>query len=450
MTISTINRILHLFSDAFRDLSVQIPMADVERLAILVHHSMEHGRRIYHRSEHLFQMAEGMNPRQVLAVLFHDIVYYQLDDGLPEKAEALLKVTIRIEDNQVIILPFDAEDFCASLCVGLFGFESGSRLPLFGGMNEFLSALVATRLLEPYLPRADLVAIATSIEATIPFRSESSSGQTMFSQAEERVIQLNSALAVGLTTDDTRRLMADAVLVANRDVVNFSAADPGYFLATTWQLIEESNAPLAAMGVYLVSEYREALLRMERFLATLNPDHVFHSYRDRPSAREVASLSAAARQNIEFSLRYLDAKIVSVALLEALAVATGGDCPVSMLLGDVHSRANRQDRIENFLPTLTHEQPTDPILLSVLEKGRSIEAINDLTTSPLTAYLYRSEGAEGITKGLMQAKRMFSGEIDAGSFLLSLPPPLVRAVANACAKIAFSRASALQALPAGV
>lgn len=449
MTIATINRILRMFSDAFQDLSIPVPMKDVERLATLVHHSMEQGQRKYHTSAHLFDMAAGMNSRQTLAVLFHDIVYYQLDGGFPEKAKELLTTAVEVRNGQVVLLPMQEGDTCAQLCSGLFDFQAGDTLPLFGGMNEFLSAIVGTRLLQPYLRVADLIYIASCIEATVPFRGPCPTGQTTFERAAERVAAISQSLHAGLDEAGIHRMVIDAVLMANRDVASFSLADPGHFLATTWQLIEESNAPLAAVGVYSISEYRGALMRMEKFLATLNPDHVFHSYLGTPNARDFAALQAATRKNLAFSVAYLGAKIVSIALIEALALETGGDCPVAMLLGDIRSPYGIPDRVENFLPPLEgNGQPTDPALLAIFEKGRARESAHDLTVSPLTAYVYRYEGQAGAIRALEQAKKMFSGEQTPRQFLASLKPALVRSVAGACAHIAISRSAKLRVLEA--
>ena len=38
MAIATINRFISLFTDAFRELSVSVPVVDVERMAMLIHH----------------------------------------------------------------------------------------------------------------------------------------------------------------------------------------------------------------------------------------------------------------------------------------------------------------------------------------------------------------------------------------------------------------------------
>src|SRR5687767_90175 len=110
MTIATINRFIKLFADAFRALSAEVPMAEVERLAMLIHHSMDRSPRVYHTSAHVLDMCEGMNPRQVLATLFHDVVYYQLDGGFPSLADTLLKRVVRTERKGIVLRSVEGGD----------------------------------------------------------------------------------------------------------------------------------------------------------------------------------------------------------------------------------------------------------------------------------------------------------------------------------------------------
>ena len=447
MTIATINRFISLFSDAFTALEVKVPVADVERMAMLIHHSMDHGRRTYHTSTHVFDMCEGMNPRQVLATLFHDIVYYQLDGGFPKSAEALLKRVVRVERDVVEVRPVDSSDKGYTICTGIFGFAAGQALPLYGGMNEFLSAVVATRTLEPYLPLEDIIAIVACIEATIPFRMSNAAGRDMLDVLADRVSDVSKAVGLQPKAAEIALVVSDAAVLSNHDVSSFSEADPGRFLSTTWLLIEESNAPLSAVGIYSIVEYRGALSRMEKFLGSLNPDSIFHDYQGTPGEFEFGVLRAAARRNLEFACKYLGMKIVGIAAVEALAQATGGNCPVSMLLGDIRSPYGKPDRVEDFLPPPpADESQLDAQLLGVLEKGRAIESASDLTASPLTSYVYRSLGNDGSLRALEQAKKMFAGELSARDFLGGLDREMVRSLTQACAHIAISRREALLAL----
>jgi hypothetical protein len=449
VAIATINRFIHLFDDAFGQLGAEVPSHDVEVLAMLIHDSMEQGRRVYHTSDHVFSMCQGMNARQTLATLFHDVVYFQLDGGFPRRASGVLKRVARSGGKTVALRQIDAEDKGLLACATLFGFQPGQQLPLYGGLNEFLSAVVAERSLQPWLKTADVIAILACIEATVPFRAAGHDGREPAEVLVDRVRQVAQLLNVSLQDAEIDAMVRDAVALGNRDVESFAAPDPAVFLSNTWQLIEESNAPLAAVGVYSVREYRSALTRMESFLATLDPDHIFHRYRGLPSETEFAAMQAQARLNIAFAGSYLGAKITTMAVIEALAVATGGDCPVSMLLGDIHGPdGDAPARVERYLPPVTASAPVDARLLSVLERGRPKESGSDLTVSPLTAFVYRSLGEEGAARARQQATRMFNRKISARDFLATLDRTMVRNVTRACAEIAVSRRETLLAVDA--
>ncbi len=451
MSMATINRFIHLFSDAFEALPVEVPMHEVERLAMIVHSAMENKRRAYHTSGHVFDMCADMNSRQVLAALFHDVVYYQLDNGFPQQAAAMLEPIVHQDNGSLILRDIDSNDTALQLCADIFGFEPGQVLPLFSGMNEFLSAVVAVRLLQPYLSMPDLLAIVACIEATVPFRGIDAEGRDMPHALADRVRvqcrKYSGLLSLQEVESHVAEVLHEAVKIANRDVAGFAESNPGKFLSGTWLLIEESNAPLAAVGVYTLQDYRGALSRMETFLAGLNPAHIFNQYDGFPDDAEFARLKDVARQNIAFVCEFLGAKIATIAIIEAMALATGGNCPVSMFLGDVRSAdGSRPDRAEDFLPPASTAADVNPALLGVLEKGRAQELTSDLISSPFTAFMYRCLGRAGTLRASDQAKRMFAGELTGHEFLASLDRDMLRGMIGACARIAISRRELLQKL----
>ena len=454
MTIATINHFISLFNGAFEALSVKASMADVERMATRVHHSMESKARAYHTAGHVFGMCEGMNPQQVLAALFHDVVYYQLDNGFPPKTVDLLHAVTHLEDGDLVLNDIAPDDHALALCAAIFGFEPGQTLPLYGGMNEFLSAVVAARLLHPHLKAADLLTVVACIEATIPFRAAKPDGSTAADTLAQRVQAQGprwlATLPQSAIAAHVAQVVLHAVQLSNRDVGGFAQLDPGLFLSSTWLLIEESNAPLAAVGVYSLQDYRMALMRMDTFLGGLRPATIFQSYAGHPGPLELEALLGAARRNIGFACDFLDAKIVSISIIEALALCTGTDGPISMFLGDIRSAYGKPDRVEDFLPEAPMGRLVNADLLQVFEKGRALESANDLTASPLTAFVYRFLGHEGTRHALALARQMFDGDLAPQVFLQALDRDMVRAIIEACAQIALSRSAALRALEAGL
>jgi hypothetical protein len=137
-----------------------------------------------------------------------------------------------------------------------------------------------------------------------------------------------------------------------------------------------------------------------------------------------------------------------VAIIEALALSTGGDCPVSMFLGDIRSPYGKPERVEDFLPDITSTELVNDELLRVFEKGRTLESNNDLTASPLTAFIYRHMGHRGTQAAFRQARLMFDGVLPPAQFLQALAPDMVRPILRGCANLALSRRDALYALEA--
>jgi hypothetical protein len=454
VAIATINRFISLFDEAFKALACSISMPETERLAILVHQSMSSKTRAYHTPGHVFYMCDGMNPIQVLAALFHDVVYYQLDAGLPTPAMPWLHDVARAQDGVMVLRAIAPNDHALRLCAAVFNFSPGQTLALYGGMNEFLSAVLATRLLQPYLRPAELLAVVACIEATVPFRAPGVDGKTAPDALAERVraqyLLQSSSVEPEAVAVFVNQTIADAVVLGNRDVGGFAHADPGLFLSSTWLLIDESNAPLSSPGVYSLGEYRGALVRMAGFLSTLDPSTIFLHHNATPPPDEVARLCATAQHNIGFACDFLDAKITSMAIIEALALCTGGDCPVSMFLGDIRNLYGKPERVEDFLPEIASTQMVNDELLQVFEKGRTLESNNDLTASPLTAFIYRTMGHVRTQTAFQQARLMFAGEITPLQFLQSLEPGMVRAILRGCARLAISRTAALHTLDASL
>ena len=129
-----------------------------------------------------------------------------------------------------------------------------------------------------------------------------------------------------------------------------------------------------------------------------------------------------------------------------MALCTGTDGPISMFLGDIRSTYGRPDRVDDFLPEAPHTEVLNPDLLRVFEKGRTLESSNDLTTSPITAFVYRYIGHAGTQQALDHARAMFSGAITPLDFLRVLNRDMVCDILRASAGIAPSRRTALKLL----
>ena len=249
---------------------------------------------------------------------------------------------------------------------------------------------------------------------------------------------------VGEVLDDTLRR---AVRFGNRDVENFSDNDAARFLDNTWKLLPESNPALHSPLVYTVRDYRIALQKMEGFLATLPAERVFHTYGDEPRPEIHARRVARTTGNLELAVRYLRAKLYSIALVEAIAEVTGGDVPLDYFMGGLKSPDNPDvKRLDQYLPHFASAADLDPPLQRLLAEGRASESNFDTRPSPIGAYVMAALGQAAVMKGVELAKRWWAGASTPAEFLASQPAKPIAAVARAAANVIEIRRDRLFAL----
>jgi hypothetical protein len=450
MPQSTLQRLINHLYDAFTQLEITVPARDVEQIAFLIHHAMDGERRKYHTAHHVLQVCESLGAVETLAALFHDVIYMQVDHGFPRQTEPLLSRFVGVQDSGVCIKDDDEvrNDPLFQLCLDVFGFHVGQTWSLFSGPNELLSAFVAAKALAPYLPLQTLLAVIACIEGTIPFRNVDAHGHTCFDLLSQRLSQISARDHLGLTVADVDAMVASAVTVANNDVQGFAETDTGEFLDNTWLLLPETHGTLWSVETYSMGSYRQAIMKTESFLSALDHHSIFGRYKDVPDAAHFNSLLWQAEKNLTIAREYLGIKLLSIAVLEALALSTGGDVPVAMFMGDL--RRGEQDvvRAEDYLPAVTvaPDESYDATLLTLFEAGRTSESSFDMKASPLSLYLYKSLGGTQSKQLLCYARAMFAGQLSPRDFLAKLDKGVLGSIAQACAMIATTRRDALLAL----
>lgn len=434
------HRLIGVLHQAFETLQLSVQSKRLEEMAVLIHKAMTMQARNYHNLEHVLGFVDPQNPIQTLAGLFHDIVYYQVDQGfLPEILE-IISPYIQQAGDIFSIRPAAPDDWPFNLAAEVFGWQRGEQVTLAAGLNEFLSALVMNERLGGFVPGKALVKMDLCIEATIPFRGPVGDGAGYFDLLEERLGALNRRWGFGMSTAEIQDTVRLALSVANKDVENFAERDPAVFLEYTWRLLPEMNVPLRARNVYTIREYRGALQRMEAFFSSVDPEVVFHRYQDVPPESEFRQMVSRAYHNIETAWHYLRMKLLAQALLEALAEESGGDAPLSLFMGDLPAENNAR-RLENYLPSVADPPWVDrsSIMLALMESGRRGNLGFYLNTAPLTLFLYRSLRPAEIEQALALSQEMFAGRLPAGEFLRRLNPQVVSAVARASAEMVSTR-----------
>jgi len=431
---SPVHEIVNALWRALHDLESAATTGEIEHWGFSIHAALSAAGREFHNHDHVIDLVADGDPLEVIAALYHDAVYIQVDLGPPHSMRGELSAVLAQGADGWRVLPASAEPVTGDV-LHVFGRSVGDVVTPMTGLNEFASALVASIQLAEALSREQRIAIAACIEQTIPFRVDP-------------VPALHGRLAeLGLTGEVLDQTIRRAVRVGNRDVENFSDNDAARFLDNTWKLLPESNPALHSPMVYTVRDYRIALLKMESFLAWLPAERVFHSWEDEPRPEIHARRVARTAGNLELAVRYLRAKLYSIGVVEAISEVTGGDVPVDYFMGGVKSpRRPEMKQIEQFLPALPHARDLDPPLHRLLAEGRASESSFDTGPSPLGAFLHGTVGEREVMKGVEMAKKWWAGAGDPATFLAGQPKLPVAAIARAAGNIIDTRRDRLFAL----
>lgn len=414
----------------------------LNELAATITISMSNDRRSFHRPAHLLDLVDAQDSILTIAALFHDVVYYQVDQELPKPAKKMLEPLLLLE-HEAITLRKDCLQNVAGLAMvcDLFQIAPGERLNPVKNLNEFLSSVVAYMSLSPILPNAVLAQVIACIEATIPFRPQLA-GNDPIEALEKRLQLCSRKYNLGLSEQQVHVAIERAVNLGNRDVKNFASSDPAWFLATTWQLMPERNESLRGSR-YTFKDYRSSLQKMSDFFEFLTEGLVFKRYRNYPSIKNHDENVSLASRNLQIGRTYIMAKLVAINLVETLAVLSGGDLPISEFLGPLPDFETSKVRMEKFLPHVEAVADINPLVLRLLEKGLPIASTFDLKNSPLAAYIYKALGDKALNSIAKKTIRS-NPNVDLGvEYLTYFPTQVVAEVAIACAKVCPDRSEVL-------
>jgi hypothetical protein len=438
--LSPVHRIISTYSRALEALGLGVPPLFVEKWGVAVHQALSSRAREFHTHQHVLELVRDADAIETLAALYHDIVYVQVDLDVPAHYAELLRPLVQRDDttpNGWRLLPHCGDDPTARDVLHMFGCSPGQVLTPFTGLNELASGLVAAKELENVLTREQILAVLACIEASIPFRD----GEAV--QLRDRLLSL------GMKPEEVGVMARRATRLSNNDVGNFADPDPARFLDNTWKLLPETNPSLHTPTTYTIKEYRVALMKMERFLATLPPERVFHTWGGEPSPAEHEKRIAAAALNISLAVRYMRAKLYSSTIIEALAIESGGDGPLPYFIGGTPDGSGvPMKRLENFLPELPHvrDDMQDVVLRKLLLGGRATASSFDIAPSPIADFLYVNLGEARLMKGFDEARAFWEGTTSARVFLALQPREGLSAIAHAVSEMAPTRAAAIAEL----
>ena len=435
---------------ATEQLEVEVSPTQLSKIAKLIVKTMNGSWRYFHSTKHIFEVGGSTDAIEVLAALFHDIVYVQIDGSVNFNLTYYLASFIEEDRGELFIrkpseLPGDSS---FEIVAAIFDFVPAQVLLPLAGQNEFLSAVVAAKVLESFLSSKIIIQIAACIEATIPFRSSSESDLSPSELLYQRLISTSNQFNLQLSDEDIIQTVKRAVRVANRDVGGFASPSAAVFLAGTWSLLPETNHNLQKSGSYTVRDYRLAIQKMAGFMNFLTPELVFRQFQGEPDDQIYQGLVEQAKKNIEVARLYLESKLVTNAILEALSLRLGQDVSLAIMMGELPSSGVSVGRLGDSFPNLLKPyQPTTELeieVLHLLEVGRSNGNTYDLKNSPLTTFVVKYIGFDEIRQLKARSQDFFQGTISSEDFLASCNTDMTKIIINEVIKLLDNRKAALR------
>lgn len=434
---------------AMTRLQVNVDLAQLEKIAELIVQTMTGPWRYFHTPEHIFEVGGTQEAIEVLAALFHDVVYVQVDQSVNFNLTYYIVPFARQVGEHLLIRDRSEipEDQMFEMVLQVFDFSMGQTLSPLAGQNEFLSALVAAKVLEPILPVKFILQIVACIEATIPFRYHNNQELSNSEILYQRLQKITDQFAIDLTDEALIETVKCSVQLSNRDVGSFAHPSAARFLDNTWNLLPETNHHLKNSSSYTINQYRTAIQKMEGFLNFIQPEVIFHQFRGEPDDNTYQSMQERARKNIEVGRLYLGSKLFTIAFLEALSLRVGRVIPVSTLMGEMPSDNFTTVSLVDFLPELKHpyypQTDLEQEVLILLEKGRTQSSSYDMKNSPLATYMAKALGFEQIKHQRNRAHEFFKEIITPEEFLAGCDPMVQQAVTDGIVKLFDSRTAAL-------
>src|SRR5438067_3564135 len=85
---SPVHEIVNALWRALHQLGSPAEVGDIERWGFSVHAAMSAPGREFHNHDHVIEIASQGDPLEVIAALYHDAVYIQVDHGPPRSMKA--------------------------------------------------------------------------------------------------------------------------------------------------------------------------------------------------------------------------------------------------------------------------------------------------------------------------------------------------------------------------
>lgn len=424
----------HIFQSAMIALGFPLTEEKIDEISELIMEGLTGKWRNFHTFDHILMLTNTGDSLITLAGLFHDLVYLQIDEKITfNYTPYLTPFIVETKDGFLIKSLPTYQDNCFSIVLKIFNLNLGDNLSQFKGQNEFLSALMAAKVLQPYLPLSLITRIVTMIELTIPFRKSAQENQSIPQQLQQRLEIVNQEFNLDLSQAHIIATIRQAVKLANLDVSGFGTANIKDFLKNTWLLLPETNHCLYDSQKYTIEDYRFALENTHKFINFISPNVVFHHYHNEPDFMTFQQLVNNCKNNLEISKLYLQLKLISIAILEALSLNFCSNIPLNFIWNVSRETSLKCSSIFDFLPPILPYQPQnnqEKLILDLLTSESQGNSFPDISHSLFTIFILNYISFETIIKYEFSCNSFFSRKLTPQDFLSLFPASLISIISG--------------------
>lgn len=426
-----------ILRNAMSKLGFPLPEDKICEISELITDTMGGINRYFHNFEHLLMFADHEDPMIIIAGLFHDLVYVQVDRNIPFNLTAYLTPFIQEKSGCFLIKSYPQSDSkYLEIALDIFGLNFGDNLSNFRGQNEFLSALCTAQILDVHLPLSMIVRLMTIIELTIPFRAKENN-LTPPEQLEIRLRKVNQKFQLNLSESEIIFTINEGVKLANLDVSGFAVKNVKDFLQNTWLLLPETNHFLHQQCLYTIKELVVALIKTSKFISSLYPEIIFHHYHNYPPQTDYNLLIQNSKFNLDITRYYFLYQIISLGILQGLINRFTTSLSLSFFFPSRCEVLDNYSSLIHFLPRVNFPKFSSDSqefqIINLLSYRFEIPPFPYDDLGNFVIFIVHNLTLNNTITLIDQCYLFFDNKIDHNLFLKQFPDDLINTIADAIA-----------------
>src|SRR5262245_17133564 len=137
---SPVHELVNALWRALHQLDAPAETNEIEQWGFSIHSALSAPGREFHNHDHVIALAKEGDPLEVIAALYHDAVYIQVDQGPPRSMRAEMEQALTQGEGGWRVLAAAADSDVTADVLAIFAHRVGDLVTATTGLNEFASA----------------------------------------------------------------------------------------------------------------------------------------------------------------------------------------------------------------------------------------------------------------------------------------------------------------------